>query len=184
LINRLTSFVEVNMPVSSHRCLHGLGVLHPKPLEKILSVLRLGDESAILELLHLESKEVDQLAHHRHLELLHHHPSKLLIRLLISRTKYYVIDINLANKKIIVASLCEKSGIGFPNLESIRNKEISKAFIPCSWSLLKSIERLRELLHMVGIPVILKARGLFHVYLLLDWPVEEIALHSRPFETA
>jgi hypothetical protein len=30
---------------------------------------------------------------------------------------------------------------------------------------------------MVGIPVILKARGLFHLYLLLDWPIEESALH-------
>jgi hypothetical protein len=165
------------MPISSHRCLCGLGVLHPKPLEKILSVLRLGDESVVHELLHLESKEVGQLTHHRHFELLCHHPAKLLTRLLISRTKYDVININLANKKIIVASLCEKSGIGFPNLESIRNKEISKAFIPCSWGLLKSIERLRELIHMVGILVILKARGLFHVYLLLDWPVEESALH-------
>jgi hypothetical protein len=94
------------MPVSSHRCLRGLGVLHPKPLEKILSVLRLGDESAVLDLLHLESKEVGQLAHHRHLELLHHHPVELLTRLLISKTKYYVIDINLANKKITIACLC------------------------------------------------------------------------------
>jgi hypothetical protein len=80
----------------------------------------------------------------------------------------------LANKKITITCLCEKSGIGFPKLESIRNKEISKAFIPCSWGLLKSIERLRELLYMVGIPVIPKARGLFHIYLLLDWPIEEI----------
>jgi hypothetical protein len=52
------------MPVGSHWSLRGLGVLHPKPLEKILSVLRLGDEGTILELLHLESKEVCQLAHH------------------------------------------------------------------------------------------------------------------------
>jgi hypothetical protein len=43
--------------------------------------------------------------------------------------------------------------------------------------MLKSIERLRELIYMVGIPIILKARGLFHVYLLLDWPIEESALH-------
>jgi hypothetical protein len=42
------------MSVGSHRCLCGLGVLHPKPLEKILSVLRLGDEGVVLELLHLE----------------------------------------------------------------------------------------------------------------------------------
>jgi hypothetical protein len=109
------------MSVSSHWCLCGLGVLHPKPLEKILSVLRLGDESAILELLHLESKELCQLAHHRHFEFLHHHPAKLLTRLLVSRTKYYVLDINLAHKEITITGLGKKSGINFPNLESISN---------------------------------------------------------------
>jgi hypothetical protein len=121
LINGLTFFVEVDMSVGSHWCLRGLGVLHPKPLEKVLSVLRLGDEGVVLELLHLEPKEVVQLTHHRHLKFLCHHPAKHLTRLLISRTKYYVIDINLAHKKIIVTSLSEKSGIGFPNLESISN---------------------------------------------------------------
>jgi ribonuclease HI len=109
------------LAISPDRCLRRLGVLHPKPLEKILSVLRLGDEGAVLELLHLESKEVGQLAHHRHLELLHHHPAKLLTRLLVSRTKYYVIDINLAHKEITIISLGKKSGISFPNLESISN---------------------------------------------------------------
>jgi hypothetical protein len=109
------------MPVGSHRCLCGLGVLHPKPLEKVLCVLHLGDEGAIFELLHLEPKEVVQLAHHRHLKLLSHHPAKLLTRLLVSRTKYYVIDINLAHKKVTITSLSEKNGIGFPNLESISN---------------------------------------------------------------
>jgi hypothetical protein len=33
-------------------------VLHPKPLDQILCVLRLGDEGSILELPHLEPKEV------------------------------------------------------------------------------------------------------------------------------
>jgi hypothetical protein len=78
------------MSVRSHRCLRGLCILHPKPLEQILSVLCLGDEGSFLELLHLESKELVQLAHHCHLEFLHHHPAKLLTRLLISRTKYNV----------------------------------------------------------------------------------------------
>jgi hypothetical protein len=109
------------MSVSPHRCLCGLSILHSKPLEKILSVLRLGDEGAVLELLHLESKKVSQLAHHWHLDFLHHYPAKLLTRLLVSRTKYYVIDINLANKKITITSLCKKGGISFPNLESINN---------------------------------------------------------------
>jgi hypothetical protein len=53
-------------------------------------------------------------------------------------------------------------------LDMIRNKEISKIFISCSWVLLKSIERLRELAHMVGVPIILEARGLLYVHLLLD----------------
>jgi hypothetical protein len=43
--------------------------------------------------------------------------------------------------------------------------------------LLKSIERLRELTHVVGVPFILKSRGLLYVHLLLDWPVEESALY-------
>ena len=106
MINGLTSFVEVDLSVSSHGSLCGLDVLHPKPLEQVLRILRLKDEDAILELLHLELKEV-QLAHHRHLEFLRHHPAKLLTRLLICRTKYYVIDIYLANKKITITSLCE-----------------------------------------------------------------------------
>jgi hypothetical protein len=79
--------------------------------------------------------------------------------LLISRTKYYVIDIYLAYKQITIISISKKSRISFPNLESTRNKKISKEFIPCSWSLLKPIERLRELVDMAGIPVILEARG-------------------------
>jgi hypothetical protein len=47
----------------------------------------------------------------------------------------------------------------------------------CSWFFLKPIERLRELIHMVGISVILKAMRLFHVDFLLDWSIQEGALH-------
>jgi hypothetical protein len=108
---------------------------------------------------------------------LHHHPAKLLTRLLISRTEYNVIDIYLAYKKITITSLGKESWISFPNFESISNKEISKAFIPCSWGLLKSIELLRKLVDVVGIPAILKARGLFHIHFLLDWFIKEGALH-------
>jgi hypothetical protein len=63
--------------------------------------------------------EVGKLVHHRHLEFLHHHTTKLLTRLLISRTKYYVIHIYLAYKQVTITSLSEKSWISFPNLESI-----------------------------------------------------------------
>jgi hypothetical protein len=83
----------------------------------------------------------------------------------------------LAYKEITITSLSKESRISFPNLESVRNKEISKAFIPCSWGLLKSIKRLRETVDVVGIPVILEARGLFHIHFLFDWSIKEGALH-------
>jgi hypothetical protein len=71
----------------------------------------------------MESKKVSQLPHHGHLKFLSHNPAKLFTRLLISRTKYYVIDIYLAYKQITIASLSKKIWISFPDLESIRNKE-------------------------------------------------------------
>jgi hypothetical protein len=83
----------------------------------------------------------------------------------------------LLYKQISITSLSKESRISIPNLESIGNKKISKAVIPCSWGMLKSIERLREPVDVVRIPVILEARGLFHIYFLLDWSIEEGALH-------
>jgi hypothetical protein len=43
------------MPISSHGCLDGLGILHPKLVEYVLNILGLADEGAILELLYLKS---------------------------------------------------------------------------------------------------------------------------------
>jgi hypothetical protein len=67
------------MPISSHGCLDGFAILHPKLLKYVLNVLCLADEGALLELLDLKSKEVLQLPHHRHLEFLYHGPTKLFI---------------------------------------------------------------------------------------------------------
>jgi hypothetical protein len=55
LIYGFTSRVEVEMPIGSHGCLDGLGILHPKLGEYVLNVLRLADEGALLELLDLKS---------------------------------------------------------------------------------------------------------------------------------
>jgi hypothetical protein len=65
------------MPISSHGCLDGFAILHPKLLKYILYVFCLADEGALLELLDLESKEILQLPHHRHLKFLYHDPTKL-----------------------------------------------------------------------------------------------------------
>jgi hypothetical protein len=49
LIYGLTSRIEVQVSICSHQCLDAFCVLHPKSLEEILCVLRLGDEEAISE---------------------------------------------------------------------------------------------------------------------------------------
>jgi hypothetical protein len=43
------------MPIGSHGCLDGFGILHPKLGENVLNVLRLANEGALLELLDLKS---------------------------------------------------------------------------------------------------------------------------------
>jgi hypothetical protein len=55
LIYGFTSRVEVEMPIGSHGCLDGLGILHSKLGENILNILCLADEGALLELLYLKS---------------------------------------------------------------------------------------------------------------------------------
>jgi hypothetical protein len=65
------------MPISSHGCLDGFALLYSKLLKYVLNVLCLADEGALLELLDLESKEILQLPHHRHLEFWYHDPTKL-----------------------------------------------------------------------------------------------------------
>jgi hypothetical protein len=55
----------------------------------------------------------------------------------------------LTNENIISISLYEESRIGFAYLKAVLEKKILKAFIPCSRGLLKPVERLMELVHMV-----------------------------------
>jgi hypothetical protein len=43
------------MPICSHGCLDGLGILHSKLVKYVLNVLRLADEGAFLDLLDLKS---------------------------------------------------------------------------------------------------------------------------------
>jgi hypothetical protein len=52
----------------------------------------------------------------------------------------------LAYKQVIFKSFSKESRIGLSDFEAISDKEISKAFIPCSWGLLEPIKRLRELI--------------------------------------
>jgi hypothetical protein len=68
-------------------------------------------------------------------------------------------------------------GPAFPTLKALAIIKSLRHSYHALGGLLKSIECLRELVDVVGIPVVLKAMGLFHVYLLLDWSIEESTLH-------
>jgi hypothetical protein len=43
------------MPIGSHGCLDGLGILHSKLIKNVLNVLGLADEGVLFELLDLKS---------------------------------------------------------------------------------------------------------------------------------
>jgi hypothetical protein len=113
------------MPICSHGCLDGLGILHSKLGKYVFNVLCLADEGALLELLDLKSYEILQLPHHRHLEFLNHDPTKLFTSGFVSRPKYYIINTNLAYKQIFCNGFSKESRIGFTDFEAISDKEIS-----------------------------------------------------------
>jgi hypothetical protein len=68
------------MPICSHRSLDRVGIVHSKLLENILNVLCLANESALLELLDLKSKEILQLSRHGRLKFLYHNSTELFTR--------------------------------------------------------------------------------------------------------
>jgi hypothetical protein len=68
------------MPICSHGCLDGFGIIHSKLLENILNLLCLANEGALLELLDLESKEILQFPYHGHLKFQYHNSTKLFTR--------------------------------------------------------------------------------------------------------
>jgi hypothetical protein len=83
----------------------------------------------------------------------------------------------LAYKQVFSNCFSEESRVSFNNFEAISDKKVSQAFIPCSWGLLEPIKRLLELINMVRILTIFKAKRLLNVYLFLDRAIEEGTLH-------
>jgi hypothetical protein len=128
-------------------------------------------------LLDFKTKEELQFTHHRHLELLGYDPTKLFTKFIISRPKDNIININLANEDIFSISMNEESRIGFAYFKTILEKKILKAFLPCSRSLLKPIESLMELVHMVWEFWTFKARWLLNINFFLERSIQECTLH-------
>ena len=96
---------------------------------------------------------------------------------MISTTKYYIIDIYLAHKYIFANFVSEKGRVGFAYFKALFKQEFLKAFIPCSWCLLKPIEHLLEFVDVVGELGIFKTRWLLNIDKFLNGAVEECTLH-------
>ena len=80
LVNRFTSLIKVEMPISWHWSLDRLAIIHLEFLENILCILFLMDESPFLQLLDLKPKEEIELTDHGHLKFPSHYFSKFFAK--------------------------------------------------------------------------------------------------------
>jgi hypothetical protein len=145
--------------IGRHWSLDGLCLVHVKLLKHITCALGLTYKRPFICLFDLKSKKELELTHHGHFKPLLHDPTKLFTKSFISTTKYYVIDIYLAHKDMTTNFSSKESSMGFAYLKALLEKEILKAFIPCSWCLLETIERLTEFVHMIRMLGIFKPSG-------------------------
>jgi hypothetical protein len=84
-----------------------------------MGILHLANKSLFLQLLDLKIEKELQFTHHRHLKSLGHDPTKLLTKIMVSTTKYYVIEIYLAHKYIFIDFASKKGRIGFAYFEAL-----------------------------------------------------------------
>jgi hypothetical protein len=159
------------MTISAHGRLDWLCFIQAELFEYVTSILHLANEGSLFGLLDLKSKKEYENPHHGHLKPIHHYFAKLITKGFVSRNKYNIINIDLAYKQIFTHFFSEESRVGLTNPKTIFNKEVPKAFISCSWFLLKPIERLIEFIDMVRISFTFKAGWLLHIHLFFDWTI-------------
>jgi hypothetical protein len=157
--------------ISAHERLDWFCFVHAKLFEYVTSILRLANEGSLFGLLDLKSKKECENPYHEHLKPIRHYFAKLITKGFVSRTKYNILNIDLAYKQIFTHFSSEESRVGLTNPKTIFNKEVPKTFIPYSWCLFKPIERLIEFIDMVRISFTFKAGWLLHIYLFFDWTI-------------
>jgi hypothetical protein len=159
------------MTISAHGHHDWLCFVHAKLFEYVMSILCLTNEGSLFGLLDLKSKKECENPHHGHLKPIRHYFAKLIKKGFVSRTKYNIINRDLAYKQIFTHFSSEESSVGLTNPKTISNKEVPKASIPCSWCLLKPIERLMEFIDMVRLSFTFKVGWLLHIHLFFDWTI-------------
>jgi hypothetical protein len=75
----------------------------------------LANEGCLFDLLDLKSKKERENPHHGHLKPIYHYFVKLITKGFVSRTKYNIINIDLAYKQIFTHFSSEESRVGLTN---------------------------------------------------------------------
>jgi hypothetical protein len=86
------------MTISAYGRLEWFCFIDAKLFEYVMSILRLANEGSLFDFLDLKSKKECENPHHGHLKPIRHYFAKLIIKEFVSRTKYNIININLAYK--------------------------------------------------------------------------------------
>jgi hypothetical protein len=86
------------MIISAHERLDWLCFVHTKLFKYVMSILHLANEDSLFGLLNLKSKKKCENPHHGYLKHIRHYFAKLTTKKFVSRTKYNIIDIDLAYK--------------------------------------------------------------------------------------
>jgi hypothetical protein len=139
------------MTTIAHWRLDWLYFIHIKLFEYVTSIFHLANECSLFDLLDLKFKKECENPHHGHLKHICHYFAKPITKEFISRTKYNIININLAYKQIFTYFFSKESRVGLTNPKIIFHKEVTQTLIPYSWCLLKLIERLIQFINMVRI---------------------------------
>jgi hypothetical protein len=142
-----------------------------------MGVLCLANKSPFLQLIDLKIEEELQFTPHRHLKSLGHDPTKLLTKIMVSTTKYYVIRYIWHTNISLLTFASKKDRISFAYFKVLLKQKFLMAFIPCSWCLLKPIEHLLKFVDMVRELGIFKTRWLLNINKFLYRAIEECTLN-------
>jgi hypothetical protein len=107
------------MTISAHGRLDWLYFVHAKLFEYVTSILHLANEVFLFGLLDLKSKKECENSHYEPLKPIHHYFAKLITEGFVSRTKYNIINIDLAYKQIFTHFSSEESRVSLTNPKTI-----------------------------------------------------------------
>jgi hypothetical protein len=105
------------MTISAHGSLDWLCFVPAKLFEYVTSILHLPNKSSLFGLPDLKSKKEYENPYYGHFKSIHHYFAKLIIKGFVSRTKYNIINIDLAYKQIFTHFLVKRVESALPMLK-------------------------------------------------------------------